>query len=83
MKRSGIYKRTAAVLTAVSCMVLALAGCGSKEEGSGGTEAYQDYVIGIMDANYLGQYEKYMEITGSVEEEAAKIYDEFLKSKNL
>lgn len=76
MKRSGIYKRTTAALAAVSCMVmvLALAGCGSGDEGSGGTEAYQEYVVGIMDANYLGQYEKYMEITGSAQAEAERIY---------
>ena len=77
MKRSGIYRRTAAALAAVSCMVmiLALAGCGSGDDSSGGTEAYQEYVVGIMDANYLGQYEKYMEITGSDQTEAERIYE--------
>lgn len=77
MKKSGIYKQTAAALAAVSCMVmlLALAGCGSGDGESEGTEAYQEYVVGIMDANYLGRYEKYMEITGSAQAEAEKIYE--------
>lgn len=82
MKKSSIYKRVAAVLAVVSCMVvvLVLAGCGSREDGSGGTEAYQEYVVGIMDANYLGQYEKYMEITGSAKEEAERIYEANVQS---
>ncbi|MCI8275486.1 MAG: hypothetical protein HFI66_07735 [Lachnospiraceae bacterium] len=77
MKKFGIYKQMAAALAVVSCMVtvLALAGCGSRSDGSGGTEAYQEYVVGIMDANYLGQYEKYMEITGSAQAEAERIYE--------
>ncbi|MCI8464542.1 MAG: hypothetical protein HFI63_01600 [Lachnospiraceae bacterium] len=76
MKISGRYKRTMAVLTVVCYMALGLTGCGSGEKGnSGGTEAYQEYVIGIMDANYLGQYEKYMEITGSAQAEAERIYE--------
>ncbi len=42
MKKFGIYKQMAAALAVVSCMVtvLALAGCGSRSDGSGGTEAY-------------------------------------------
>lgn len=75
MKIPAIWKKTA-VLCAALCMLLNLAACGSKNGNtSSGKEAYQEYVIGIMDANYLGQYEKYMEITGSSEEEAVKIYE--------
>lgn len=81
MKRSGINKWTA-ILAAISCagMILALAGCGSGEDRSGGTEAYQEYVVGIMDANYLGKYEKYMELTGSAQAEAERIYTANIQS---
>lgn len=80
MKISGIYKRAVAVLAAASCLAMVLAGCGSKDKDSGGTEAYQDYVVSIMDANYLGQYEKYMEITGSAQAEAEQIYTANIQS---
>lgn len=76
MKTPAIWKKTAAVLAA-ACLVLGLAGCGSDEGESisSGREAYQDYVIGIMDANYLGQYDSYMQLTGAGEEEAQSIYN--------
>ena len=76
MKTPAIWKKTAAVLAA-ACLVLGLAGCGSDEGESisSGREAYQDYVIGIMDANYLGQYDSYMQLTGASEEEAQSIYN--------
>ena len=75
MKISGIWKRMVTAFAA-GCILVGMAGCGSGGNGSsGGTEAYKDYVIGIMDANYLAKYEKYMEITGSVQAEAEKIYE--------
>ena len=74
MKIPVLYKK-AAVLMMAACLLLSLSACGSSsEDGSGGGNAYQEYVISIMDANYLGQYESYMEITGSTEEDAQKLY---------
>ena len=75
MKMLTKYRRAAAVLSAL-CLILGLAGCGSGTSGStSGKDAYQAYVISIMDANYLGKYDQYMEITGSAEAEAQKIYE--------
>ncbi|QNM05593.1 hypothetical protein [Qiania dongpingensis] len=76
MKTHAIWKRTAACVAAI-CMVLSMAACGSKDGNSigSGREVYQEYVIGIMDANYLGQYDKYIEITGSDQEQAQNIYE--------
>ena len=74
MKTPVWYKKAAAVLLA-ACVALGLTACGSEKEGSGGASAYEEYVIGIMDANYLGQYETYMELTGSSQEDAKKLYD--------
>ena len=74
MKTPVWYKKAAAVLLA-ACVALGLTACGSEKEGSGAASAYEEYVTGIMDANYLGQYETYMELTGSSQEDAKKLYD--------
>lgn len=76
MKIPAILKKAVIILASI-CMILNLASCGSKsgENVSSGKEVYQEYVISIMDANYLGQYDKYMEITGSDELQARNIYE--------
>ena len=75
MKTPAILKRAAAAVLAAG-MIVGLAACGSGSGGSSsGKEAYKEYVTGIMDANYLGSYDKYMEVTGATEEEAQQIYE--------
>ena len=74
MKTPVMLKKTAAIFLALG-MILGLAACGSSGGGVSGKDAYKEYVIGIMDANYLGKYDSYMEVTGASEEEAKKIYE--------
>ncbi|MGN0631096.1 MAG: hypothetical protein ACI4JN_07195 [Ruminococcus sp.] len=38
-----------------------------------------DYVVGIMDASYKGEFKTYMAITESTEEEAKELYDSTVK----
>ena len=75
MKLSGGPKKVLAVIIAL-CMAMGLCACGSSgDSSSDSTSSYIDYVIGIMDANYLGVYDKYMELTGASEEDAQLIYE--------
>ncbi len=74
METPVMLKKAAAIFLAFG-MLFGLAACGSSGGGVSGKDAYKEYVIGIMDANYLGQYDSYMEVTGASLEEAQKIYE--------
>lgn len=64
-------KMTSAVLA------LTVAATGILSTGCGGVDSNfsSDYVAGIMDASYKGEFNNYIKMTDSTEEEAQEIYD--------
>ncbi len=67
MKR---FFRFLALLCACVVVPFTLSGCGMSEGDA------KEYVQAALDAGYKGEFEKYIEITGSSEEEAQKLYDD-------
>lgn len=55
-------------LSMAACMIFT--GCGSVDE-----DFSSDYVVGIMDASYKGEFKNYMKLTESTEEESKELYD--------
>ncbi|MCI8515004.1 MAG: YlaF family protein [Lachnospiraceae bacterium] len=68
-------KKWVLVLLAVFAAVC-LAGCemgGPKEDPN--AEQYNEYVMGLLDANFHGEYEAYMQMTGAGREDAEARYE--------
>lgn len=57
-----------AAFTAALVMCAGLAGCASQKE------TYTSYIQSVLDCTYLGEMDKYMEMTDSTQEEAEDVY---------
>lgn len=68
--RFSKFSRILALLFACVMVSSMLSGCGMSKEGA------KEYVQAVLDAGYKGEFEKYVEITDSSEEEAQKLYDD-------
>ncbi len=66
-----IMKKIISSILAVTAITgTLLTGCGGVDK-----DFSSDYVAGIMDASYKGEYKGYMKMTETSEEEAKKLYD--------
>ena len=70
-------KKKTILITAISAAVLVICGCIGIYRYIGRFDA-SDYVRAVLDASYRNETDLYVEITGSPEEEAARIFDENL-----
>ena len=67
-------KITGALLALSICSCTFITGCKKVDTGFS-----MDYVAGIMDASYKGEFQNYMSVTKSSEEEAESLYDNTVK----
>ena len=67
-------KITGALLALSICSCTFITGCKKVDTGFS-----MDYVAGIMDASYKGEFQNYMSVTKSSEEEAESLYDDTVK----
>lgn len=68
-------KKWVLVLLAV-LTVLGLTGCKAREpQEDPNAEQYNEYVTGLLDANFHGEYQAYMQMTGASKEDAQARYE--------
>ena len=68
MKR--VLRKNIIFIAALLMVLGSLASCGMKEADA------KEYVQAALDAEYKGEFDKYVEITNATEEEAKKMYDD-------
>ena len=64
-------KKAALVLAVLMVLLLSLAGCKNGKVA----DKYTDYVKGVMDCSYKGEFEQYIKSRGCDEAEAQEVYD--------
>ena len=68
------YTKKIALLLVMVCVMSLLTACGGLTE-----EDAQNYVQAVLDASYKGEFDAYIEVTGSTREEAEEMYNKSLE----
>lgn len=71
------YTKRALLIVLAMSLLFSLTGCSLFKTKS---KEYSNYVTGILDMNYKGEYEYYTDATGATDEDAQAIYDAGINS---